>query len=406
MEILLNKIKEYTIDGSPGVGQLIELQDIAKKEKVTRATLEKMIDQAIEANKKVDLSSNHIAESKNNSNEEVEEINPITPKFDVGSQETFVPFERPNLESARDSFDKEMLARQEKETQNIEQKSQLFENREEVVFPELNVSFENEKVEKKEVYEYEMPELPNPKEELPEIVQQKELISDFETVELEQHDISFDSKESDFSVDKPEEIKTEVETISGITFEPNQTTPIVEVEVTEEGERFVGFEEALKEQNKGAENEDILRKIINENKQAREKAERDKRTQEKTRNSEPLSSKEVKTKVENSKSSNLKSTNRDKYFQTDARKESIIVTLQQSKTIRTFSFIALFIAIATPFYIIVFIGSGIGINIADKYKKAISENPNIYGEEIVKAVNASFTLFFISMIVAFLKIWA
>ena len=42
-----------------------------------------------------------------------------------------------------------MLARQEKETQNIEQKSQLFENREEVVFPELNVSFENEKVEKK-----------------------------------------------------------------------------------------------------------------------------------------------------------------------------------------------------------------------------------------------------------------
>ncbi len=406
MEILLNKIKEYTIDGSPGVGQLIELQDIAKKEKVTRATLEKMIDQAIEANKKVDLSSNHIAESKNNSNEEVEEINPITPKFDVGSQETFVPFERPNLESARDSFDKEMLARQEKETQNIEQKSQLFENREEVVFPELNVSFENEKVEKKEIFENEMPELPNPKEELPEIVQQKELTSDFETVELEQHDISFDSKESDFSVDKPEEIKPEVETISGITFEPNQTTPIVEVEVTEEGERFVGFEEALKEQNKGAENEDILRKIINENKQAREKAERDKRTQEKTRNSEPLSSNEVKTKVENSKSSNLKSTNRDKYFKSDTRKESNIVTLQQSKTIRTFGFIALFVSVTTPFYIIVFIGCGIGINIADKYKKTISENPNLYGEEIVKAVNLSFLLFVISLIIAFIKIWA
>lgn len=397
MEILLNKIKEYTQDGSPGVGQLIELQDIAKKVKVTRAALEKMITETLEAQRQTETISTEKEEIFDTNDAPSEEIT-ITPNADA--ENSFVPYERPDLESARASFDKEMLARQEKESQNIETNATFYENREEVVFPELNVSFDNEVEEKREGYDYQMPELPNPKDELPEIVQQKEIVSDFETVELDQPSITFEHQKNDISIDSPEEINQEVESISGITFEPKESNSKVEVEIIEEGERFIGFEEALKEQNKGAENEDILRKIIAENKLAREKAEREKKTldnktikQKQTSNPEP-------------RTSNLKSTNRDKYFQTDARKASIIVTLQQSKTIRTFSFIALFIAIATPFYIIVFIGSGIGINIADKYKKAISENPNIYGEEIVKAVNASFTLFFISMIVAFLKIWA
>lgn len=401
METLINKIKEYTIDGSPGVGQLIELQDIAKKEKVSRVALEKLITEALETQKKTETISTEKEEVFDTNEAPLEEIT-ITPNVDA--ENSFVPYERPDLESARASFDNEMLARQEQENHNIETNATLFETREEVVFPELNVSFEKE--EKKEVYDYQTPELPNPKVELPEIVQQTEIISDFKTIELEQPDITFEPQNNDFSVDKPQDVKQVVESISGITFEPNEIESVVEVEITEEGERIIGFEEALKEQNKGAENEDILRKIITENKHAREKAERDKRILEKTSKPKPPSSTEVKTKVENSKSSNLKSTNRDKYFRTDNNSTKQTITLQQSQLIRTLSFIAIFIAVITPFYIIALIGGSIGMSTADKYKKIIKENQNLYGEDIVKAVNLSYVLFLISFIVGILKIWS
>ena len=40
---LLAKIKEFTIDGPPGVGQLIELGDFARKACVTKSELENTI---------------------------------------------------------------------------------------------------------------------------------------------------------------------------------------------------------------------------------------------------------------------------------------------------------------------------------------------------------------------------
>ena len=47
MENLINKIKEYTKDGSPGVGRLIELGDLAKTVGVKKSELEKLINNAL-----------------------------------------------------------------------------------------------------------------------------------------------------------------------------------------------------------------------------------------------------------------------------------------------------------------------------------------------------------------------
>jgi hypothetical protein len=51
MDALQEKIKEYTSDGPPSVGQLIALHELAKKEGVKKNELEKLIDAAVASNK-------------------------------------------------------------------------------------------------------------------------------------------------------------------------------------------------------------------------------------------------------------------------------------------------------------------------------------------------------------------
>ena len=68
---LINKIKEFTQDGPPGVGQRIELADIAKKVGVKRVELDKLIDKTI-ANKG-ELPSPIFVEGTEINNEEFKE---------------------------------------------------------------------------------------------------------------------------------------------------------------------------------------------------------------------------------------------------------------------------------------------------------------------------------------------
>jgi len=407
MEALINKVKEYTADGPPGVGQLIELQDIAKTYKVTRAALEKLISESLVSPKEEKTVSNAtVTQEEIISDDKTPEIVPERKEVStIEIDRSATTYERPDLESARNSFDREMFARQELETEKIEAQAIDFENREEIVFPELNVSFgnesETEEKEKKESYDYQMPELPNPKESLPEIIQQKEIINEFETIAVDNPSISFEPQNNDFNIDKPEDVKQAIQNIEGITFEPNLDANEIsdfqaEIEIPEEGEKFIGFEEALKEQNQGAEKEDVLRKIIAENKLAREKAERDKKEQE------------YKEKRQNKNTPPPKSINqtRDKYFKTDSINKGETLTLQQSKAVRFFGYICVFLAIATPFYIIGLIGGSFGMSISSKYKKTINENENLYGDEIKKAVNLSHVLFIISFVIGIIKLWS
>jgi hypothetical protein len=64
MENLLQKIKEYTAQGSPSVGQLIELNDLAKKVGVKRNELDKLITQYVAEQKQDDFQRNPIIQNR------------------------------------------------------------------------------------------------------------------------------------------------------------------------------------------------------------------------------------------------------------------------------------------------------------------------------------------------------
>ena len=124
MENLLQKIKEYTSQGSPSVGQLIELNDLAKKVGVKRNELDKLITQYVAEQKQDDFQRNPIIQNN----------------IDYSDSTRNLETQRPIFEDRRAIFE-----RKEDENRNFDASSfgtSTFE-RKEVSYEETNRNFEN-----------------------------------------------------------------------------------------------------------------------------------------------------------------------------------------------------------------------------------------------------------------------
>jgi hypothetical protein len=119
MEALQEKIKEFTVDGPPSVGQLIALNELAKKEGVKKNELEKLIEAAIADNKEV-------YEAQRTSIDE-------RPSFER-SQEFSFEKSRVDFPERRDLFDRT-------ETQQSSAADTLLFNRPELTFGNVDLDF-------------------------------------------------------------------------------------------------------------------------------------------------------------------------------------------------------------------------------------------------------------------------
>jgi len=124
MENLLQKIKEYTANGSPSVGQLIELNDLGKKVGIKRNELDKLISEHVAAQKQDDFARKPV----------------ITAPTDYRDANRNLETQRPIFEDRREFFE-----RKEEENRNFDSNSfgtSTFEKKE-VSFEETNRNFEN-----------------------------------------------------------------------------------------------------------------------------------------------------------------------------------------------------------------------------------------------------------------------
>jgi hypothetical protein len=124
MENLLQKIKEYTANGSPSVGQLIELNDLGKKVGIKRNDLDKLISEHVAAQKQDDFARKPV----------------ITAPTDYRDASRNLENQRPIFEDRREFFE-----RKEEENRNFDSNSfgtSTFEKKE-VSFEETNRNFEN-----------------------------------------------------------------------------------------------------------------------------------------------------------------------------------------------------------------------------------------------------------------------
>jgi len=124
MENLLQKIKEYTAQGSPSVGQLIELNDLGKKVGVKRNELDKLITQYVAEQKQDDFERNPIIQNH----------------IDYSDSTRNIETQRPIFEDRRAIFE-----RKEDENRNFDASTfgtSTFE-RKEVSYEETNRNFEN-----------------------------------------------------------------------------------------------------------------------------------------------------------------------------------------------------------------------------------------------------------------------
>lgn len=124
MEELLQKIKEHTSQGSPSVGQLIELNDLAKKAGVKRNELEKLITESV-AKQKLD---------------DFERKSPLSSSTDFTDSSRTIEPQRPVFEDRRDIFERKI-----EEDRNFDSSSfgtSTFEKKE-VSYDEINKNFEN-----------------------------------------------------------------------------------------------------------------------------------------------------------------------------------------------------------------------------------------------------------------------
>ena len=367
MQELIDKIKEYTIDGHPGVGQIIELSDIAKKHGVKKTELEKLIVQQLAAAK-----DETEPESYEENVPEVEipavspeVIEPISPL----KQENFTKpeYDRPDMDSARNSFEIEMKLRQEEERQKLQENKPTFEaptfSQPDIVFPELNVSFGDDKKEQEEIVE----------QELPEIVQEEKVAETFEVPVFDAPEIKVEER-----INVSQEIPESKPFDSGIHFEPKkeekESTLESDFSFSEDGVDIPSFEESLKNSRESQNKEDVLRKIIADNKAAKEKAER-------------VSSANAKSKNTQTKSRPTPSSNAD------------TVTLEKSNSAKITGIVSLVAAIL-PFPIIGIIAGVYGFNVAKKLKENIDANPSIYGSVITNNVNLGLYLSMAGAVIA------
>jgi hypothetical protein len=319
--------------------------------------LEKLIAKAI-AEKKESLQDELVEERSENF--EDENINSIA-EVDSKAEELSFEYNRSNLDEARNSFELEMKLRQESERNKLEENIPSFETpvftQPEITFPELNVSFGNEK------QEVEKDILDNP--DLPEIKQEEELKTEFVTPKFNSESYDMAEPVSNFT-NKKEVVKEELETTY---FEPeNEGLTSEEMEsdfsFSQDGKDIPAFEETLKQSEEKTSKEDILRKIIEDNKAALERA------KEKSNKG----SNNYKQKPKSTKTGGNVSDNAD------------TVTLQQSNTAKIIGIVAIGAAIL-PFAFIAIFAGVYGYNTSKKYKDSIDQNPQLYGSTITNNVN-------------------
>jgi len=376
METLINKIKEFTQDGPPGVGQLIELNDLAKKVGIKKSELEKLITEANFAkNRKEPVTENEETEIEDISSSDFDP-DPVR-NFDRPAAQNYeMPtYERPDLDSARDSFEAEMKLRQESEKDKLESNTPTF-DQPEVVFPELNVTFGDKEKEEMQPDKPDMEHL-----EMPEIVQE-DFKSEFETPVMETQEIHINKPvfEEPKSTPKPTE--------NTITFEPQVEETTIEnneeeleddFTFTENGNEIPSFEDALKNTQERLNKEDILRKIIAQNKAAKENAEKNSSTYSKS--SRKTSSQQKKSTVSKGET----------------------VTLEQSKSAKITGIVAI-IASFLPFFFIGLIAGIYGFNVAKGHKENVEQNPQLYGSTITNNINLAYFLSIAGAVIAGIRL--
>lgn len=380
MEELINKVKEFTQDGPPGVGQRIELGDLAKKAGVKRTELEKLIDKAI-VNRGSLLSPSVAADAQELQIKEERLENRL---FDRPVEESFrvTEYERPDMDAARVSFEKELILRKQQEQEKVDERADEIEQPE-VVFPKLDVTFGRE--ESKEEVKEEVPKVEDI--EVPEIVQE-ELKSEFEVPEIPISKVEVKVEESE-PTDKTPAVEEQPIDLSNhaITFEPtfeNQNPTLQEEEevdfsFTENDEVKPTFAQSIKNTQERLDKEDILRKIIAENKDAREKAQEEE-------DAAAFAKKKRQTKVSNR-----------------ANSKADAVTLEQSKAAKVTGIVSI-VASILPFYFIGLVAGVYGYNVAKKHKENIESNPSIYGSVITNNVKLGYFLSIGGMIIGTLRL--
>lgn len=346
MQELLNKITEFTKDGSPTVGQWIELTDLAKKSGLKKSEMEKMVEESLAKNKEI----------KEDIIQEKQELTDYSKseKFSYQRQENF---ERPDFTEERDSFELEMLQRRDQETKSEDNKITF--NQPEVVFPELNVEFnKTEKPVEEPIIEEKEPV----KEEKP-IVEENPFLSE---------DIQFNVTVQEFpKVEQPE-----------FTVE-NKNIEFEDITINEYDANKNAFETKV-------EDNDVLKYIIESNKKAREQAEQDMQK----RNPQP---KQPKPQTINQKAPKQTQAN-----QAPKSSDKATVNHMDAKRVRNIGIAA--IAAAIIFGFVGLIVGFVGFRETKKIKEAINENANLYGDEIRTNVNLAYGLSIAGMVLGGIRL--
>jgi hypothetical protein len=123
MEALQDKVKEFTRDGPPSVGQLIALNELAKKEGVKKNELDKLIEEAVAANKLVYETQRASIDDR--------------PSFDRPKDVTFEK-SRMDFPERRDLFDHQ-------QTKQSTASDELMFNRPELTFGNVELDFSDSK---------------------------------------------------------------------------------------------------------------------------------------------------------------------------------------------------------------------------------------------------------------------
>ncbi len=372
MEELINKIKEFTQDGPPGVGQRIELADLAKKVGVKRVELEKLIDKTIAEKENL----GNLNETSQITEEPVVQEKVTDSLFDRPAEERFrmAEYERPDMDAARVSFEKELNLRQQLEEEKLAASSIEFE-KPDIVFPELDVTFGNEE-----------PKDDSPKMEeieVPEIIQE-ELKSEFEIPEIPISQVEITTENIPPIAESDKEINE-----SKISFEPQTEQPQntqekdVEFNLSENGTEIPSFEQSIKDTQERIDKEDILRKIIAENKAAKEREE------------------QITKEKRNSTKTNLSQNPKQR---SKAKSNGDTVTLEMSKSSKITGIVAI-VASILPFYFVGILAGLYGYNVAKKHKESIESNPQIYGSVITNNVNLGYFLSIAGAVISGIRIF-
>lgn len=354
MQELVDKIQEFTRDGSPSVGQWIELGDLSKKYGVRKFEMEKMVEEALkrEIPPSQELKIDEKSGSAENSNEKYGDSFKYnrSPSFERDNV-----FDRPNFELNRDKFEEEMLNRRVQENRMFEREATPEIDQPEVVFPELKVEFDGP-IEQVDF-----------KEEKVELVNEDSILTSIDPVEQE-----------DFKAPKFFETEFKVEPVDPqIEFEDISTTKFDEKpEEFETRTQFNTIAEYIEESNKRT---------------LRETKERE----EKERIREQKAAKQNKEKQQRQQ--------QQQSAQRQRKRDASIVSHAEAKKARTVGIVAAITGLLFGF-VGIFIGL-YGLNLNNKLKKEIDESSNLYGDQIKQYVSVGRGLSLAGIIIGSIRLF-